>query len=134
MHRVSRVEVVARGLRNRCPNCGGKGLFAGVFRMQRACPYCGLPLERGEGFFLGSMSINYGVTIVAWLVPMLILGWTGVLAPAWAIGLALAGGAIFPVAFYRSSRSWWLMAFYVFLLHELPANRRALTRGEDENV
>lgn len=80
------------------------------------------------------MSINYGVTIVAWLVPMLILGWTGVLPPSWAIGLALAGGALFPVLFYRSSRSWWLMAFYIFLPQELPANRRTLNQGEDENI
>ncbi len=134
MFKVARSEILLRGLRNRCPNCGGKSLFAGAFRLHQECPRCGLPLERGEGFFLGSMSINYGVTIAVWLVPMLILGWTGMLPAPWAIGLALAGGALFPVLFYRSSRSLWLMAFYFFLPHELPANRRKLAEGEDENV
>lgn len=90
--------------------------------------------ERGEGFFLGSMSINYGVTIVVCLVPILILGLTGVLSPSWAIGLAVAGTIFFPILFYRSSRSWWLMVFFFFLPHLLPANRRALAKDEDENV
>jgi len=134
MHRVSRGAIVARGLTHRCPNCGNRSLFASAFRLHRECPHCGLTLERGDGAFMGSMSINYGMTIVLWLVPALVLGWTGVLPAAWAIGLALAGGALFPVAFYRSSRSWWLMAFFYFLPHELPANRRPLVRGEDENV
>lgn len=90
--------------------------------------------EQGEGFFLGSMSINYGVTIIAYLVPILILGLTGVLSSAWAIGLAVAGTILFPILFYRSSRSWWLMAFFFFLPHLLPANRRTLAKDEDANV
>jgi len=91
--------------------------------MHEACGACGLGLERGEGFFLGSMSINYSVTCLGWLVPVLILGWQGVLPIEWAVALAVAGGIGVPVLFYRSSRSWWLMAFYFFLPHELPANR-----------
>lgn len=131
---VNRTEIVKRGLRNRCPNCGKKTLFASAFRLHRACPNCGIPLERGDGAFLGSMSINYGVTIGLWLVPALILGWTGAIPGAWAIAMAIFGGAVFPVLFYRSSRSWWFMLFYFFLPHELPINRRRLKDGEDENV
>lgn len=131
---VPRSKILTRGLTNRCPNCGGRRLFAGAFRLADACRDCGLPLERGEGFFLGSMSINYGMTIAICLVPVLILGWTGVLSVSWAIGLAVAGGALFPILFYRSSRVWWLMAFYFFLPHELPANRRELEADEDDNV
>lgn len=80
------------------------------------------------------MSINYAITILVWMVPVLILGLTGVLAPIWAVGLAVAGAIGFPVLFYRSSRSWWLMTFYWFLPHELPVNRRKLAPDEDENV
>lgn len=123
-----------RGLRNRCPNCGSGNLFRGAFELRPSCPKCGLELERGEGFFLGSMSINYGVTIVAFLVPVLVLWLTDVIPAPWAIGSAVVGALGFPVLFYRSSRCWWLAAFYVFLPHELPANRRALREGEDDNV
>jgi uncharacterized protein (DUF983 family) len=131
---VTRGQIVARGLRNRCPNCGEAGLFAHGLTLHKACPKCGLEFERGEGFFLGSMSINYGVTIVVYLVPILLLGLTGVLSSNWAIGLAIAGTIFFPILFYRSSRSWWLMAFFYFLPHLLPANRRELAGDEDENV
>ncbi len=131
---VTRSRILARGLRNRCPNCGGCGLFVRGLTLHRQCPGCGLELERGEGFFLGSMSINYGVTLAVYHLPVLVLFLTGVLPAGWAVGLAVAGALVFPVAFYRSSRSWWLAAFYLFLPHELPANRRALARGEDDNV
>lgn len=131
---VSRWQIFLRGLRNRCPNCGRASLFSRAFTLHKSCPDCGLELERGEGFFLGSMSINYGVTIVVCLVPILILGLAKVISPEWAIGLAVASTIFFPVAFYRSSRSWWLMAFFLFIPHELPANRRALAEDEDENV
>jgi len=102
--------------------------------LHKTCPGCGLELVRGEGFFLGSMSINYGVTIAVCLVPILILGLAGTISTEWAIGLAVASTVFFPIAFYRSSRSWWLMAFFWFLPHELPANRRRLAEDEDENV
>jgi uncharacterized protein (DUF983 family) len=121
-------------MRNLCPNCGRSSLFSRAFTLHKTCPNCGLELERGEGFFLGSMSINYGVTIVVCLIPILLLGLSGTISPDWAIGLAVASTVFFPVAFYRSSRSWWLMAFFLFLPHELPANRRRLAEDEDENV
>ena len=132
--KVDRRQIFVRGMRNRCPNCGAHGLFARGLTLHKACPGCGLEFERGEGFFLGSMSINYAVTIVVCLVPVLILGLTGVLSPAWAGGLAVVGAIGFPMLFYRSSRSWWLMAFYYFLPHELPCNRRELAQDEDDNV
>ena len=64
--KITRVQIAARGLANRCPNCGGRTLFkAGTFfEVNKACPVCGLKIERDEGFFLGSMSLNYGVTLV----------------------------------------------------------------------
>jgi uncharacterized protein (DUF983 family) len=131
---VTRGQILLRGLRNRCPNCGEAGLFAHGLTLHKACPRCGLEFELGEGFFLGSMSINYGVTICVYLVPVLILYLTDVLSAEWAGGLAIAGTIFFPILFYRSSRSWWLMAYFYFLPHLLPANRRELARDEDANV
>jgi DNA-directed RNA polymerase subunit RPC12/RpoP len=136
--KVTRGQIVARGLTNRCPNCGGRTLFkpGKPFVLNPACPRCGLRLERDEGFFLGSMSLNYGVTLVGCLAPIIVLAWCGVLSLATAAILAGAGAVIFPLLFYRSSRSWWLMNYYVFLPQHLPANRDQARDGEagDENT
>lgn len=136
--KVTRWQVVGRGLVNCCPNCGGRTLFqAGrFFELNRACPRCGLQFERDEGFFLGSMSLNYGVTIAGWLAPVALCWHWGVLSDTVAAVLAIAGAILVPVAFYRSSRSWWLMNYYLFLPHHLPANRDRARDGEpgDDNT
>jgi uncharacterized protein (DUF983 family) len=133
---VTRTQIITRGLANRCPNCGGRTLFkAGtLFELDRACRDCGLKLEKDEGFFLGAMAINYGVTCVGLLTPVAALWYLGALSGKAAIGLAMALGLIAPVALYRSSRSWQLMLYYYFLPQHLPANRRELSGLEDENV
>jgi uncharacterized protein (DUF983 family) len=136
--KVTRVQIVARGLTNRCPNCGGRTLFkpGTFFKVNPACPACGFEIERGndEGFFLGSMSLNYGVTLVGFLLPVLLLWYYKVLGDTAAAVLAGAGALLFPALFYRSSRSWWLMNYYIFLPHHLPANGGKGRSGEDSNV
>ena len=134
--KVTHGQILARGLANRCPNCGGHRLFkAGkLFELNDGCPDCGLKFEKDEGFFLGAMSLNYGVTLVAYLVPVLLLWYFGVLGARLAIGLALGGALVVPMLLYRSSRSWQLMLYYSFFPHHLPANRRELAADEDENV
>jgi uncharacterized protein (DUF983 family) len=133
---VTRGQIIARGLANRCPNCGRAPLFqAGkLFSLNRQCPSCGLKLEKEEGFFLGAMALNYGVTCIGLLSPVALLWYYGVLSGTTAAVLAagLALGA--PVALYRSSRSWQLMLYYYFFPQHLPANRRELDGAEDENV
>ena len=74
---VTRLQVVARGLTHRCPNCGARTLFAPgkLFQVNKSCSACGFRFERDndEGFFLGSMSLNYGVTLVGFLTPLMLL-------------------------------------------------------------
>jgi hypothetical protein len=134
--KISRLRILASGLTNCCPNCGGRTLFEKgfAFELNKKCPACGLQFERDEGFFLGSMSLNYGITIFVFLVPVLGLYLGGVLSGLIAAVLAGAGAIIFPILFYRSSRSWWLMSYYFFLPQHLPANRIDLVIGEDENT
>lgn len=136
--RVSRAQIVVRGLTNRCPNCGGRTLFqpGAWFRVNRECPACGFKIERGndEGFFLGSMSLNYGVTLVFFLTPVMLLAYHKVIGSTTAIVLAGIGAIGFPALFYRSSRSWWLMNYYLFFPHHLPANGGKGRAGEDDNV
>ena len=130
--RVTRWQIVARGLTHRCPNCGGRTLFQSgkLFAVNPECPRCGLRIERDEGFFLGSMSLNYGVTLVCFLAPVMLLAFKGVIGTTVAIVLAAAGSIAVPVLLYRSSRSWWLMNYYIFLPNHLPANRRETVPDE----
>jgi len=134
--KVTRGQILARGLTNRCPNCGGRTLFqAGrFFEVNKECPRCGLKIERDEGFFLGSMSLNYGVTLLGFLTPVMLLAYDHVIGTTPAIVLAGIGALGFPLLFYRSSRSWWLMNYYFFLPQHLPANRKAARADEDENL
>ncbi|MSU69893.1 MAG: TFIIB-type zinc ribbon-containing protein [Opitutaceae bacterium] len=134
--KVTRLQVVARGLTNRCPNCGGRTLFkpGTFFELNQACPGCGLQIERDEGTFMGSMSLNFGVTLVGFLTPLLLLAYHHVIGPKTAIVLAGLGSFAVPALFYRSSRSWWLMNYYVFFPHHLLANQIAPRVGEDENI
>lgn len=134
--RVTRVQIAARGLANRCPNCGAPSLFepGRPFTLREQCGGCGLKLERDEGSFLGAMSLNYGVTLCLFLVPVLLAylaGWIGGFAASLTAGF---GAVFFPVLFYRSSRSWWLMNYYLVLPQHLPANQRPVSAEEDANT
>lgn len=134
--RVTQQQIIQRGLTNRCPNCGGKTLFQPEkpLELNRACPQCGLKLEREEGFFLGAMALNYGVTCLVFLTPIALLWYYGVLSSMVAAIAAIAAALLVPLLLYRSSRSWQLMLYYFFLPQHLPANRRELSGHEDENV
>jgi len=135
--KVTRLQVVSRGLRNRCPNCGGSTLFVKGkwFELNKACPACGLQFERDEGFFIGSMSLNYGVTLVCFVTPVIILAYEGAIGTTTATVLAGAGAMGFPILFYRSSRSWWLMQYYLLFPLHLPANKETgLSGAGDHNT
>lgn len=136
--KVNRLQIVVRGLTNRCPNCGAKALFkkGAVFQVNKDCPACGFVIERAndEGFYLGSASLNFGMTITLYLVPVMLLAYYQVIGTTLAIVLAGVGAFGFPVLFYRSSRSWWLMNYYLFFPHHLPANGGKGRTGEDDNI
>jgi uncharacterized protein (DUF983 family) len=135
---VSRLQIVARGFTVRCPNCGSHTLFkAGKpFEVNKTCPACGFRIERNndEGFFLGSLSLNYGVTLVGFLLPVLLLAYYHVIGVTTATVLAIVGAIGVPILLYRPSRSWWLMNYYFFLPQHLPANGGKGRPGDDDNI
>ena len=134
--KVTRLQIISRGLTNRCPNCGERTLFkpGTFFQVNSECPNCGLKIERDEGSFLGAMSLNYGITLIGFLLPVMLLAYYKVIGTTTAIVLAGIGALGFPALFYRSSRSWWLMNYYVLFPHHLPANGGKGRMGEDDNV
>jgi len=100
----SRRPNLARALALRCPRCGGGRLFAGWFRMHPACDRCGLPFAREPGFYLGSIYVNYGITVIlTGSLYAAILGLGGSHEAALAACLAVA--VLFPIAFFRHARS-----------------------------
>ena len=135
---VTRVQLIARGLTNCSPNCGARTLFVpgSLFKVNKECRACHFVIERDndEGFFLGSMSLNYGMTVVLYLVPVMLLAFFKQIGVTTAVVLAVAGSIGFPALFYRSSRSWWLMNYYLLFPHHLPANGGKGRLGEDDNV
>ncbi len=131
---VTRSQIVTRGLSNRCPNCGGHTLFQpdARFRINGQCPDCGLKFDRGDGFFLGPFVINYTVTVIGFIIPVILLCTFGKLGPMAAIATAGAGALVIPILLYRQSWSWWLMAYFYFLPQKLPNNRDTLHEDEEE--
>lgn len=132
--KVTRGQIVSRGLAGRCPNCGGATLFApgSRFRIRPQCEACGAKLDRGEGFFLGPFVINYTVTVAFLVVPAILLGVRGALGTTATFVLAGAAALFGPILLYRRSWSWWLMAYFYFLPHKLPANRDEQREDEEE--
>lgn len=131
--KVTRVDILARGLTHRCPNCGADTLFAEgkFFRANSACTVCRFNWDGDgqDGHYLRATSLNFGVTLVCFLVPLLLVAVAGWVSERTAEATALAGSLVIPVLLYRPSRSWSLMNYYILVPHELPANR-ACERGE----
>jgi uncharacterized protein (DUF983 family) len=133
MH-VTRRQIITRGLSGDCPNCGGHTLFkpGARFSINEQCAHCGLKFERGDGFFLGPFVINYTVTVVIFIIPIILLSAFGKLGPMAAIVTAGAGALVIPILLYRQSWSWWLMAYFYFLPQKLPNNRDESHEDEEE--
>lgn len=97
--------MISRALRLRCPRCGEGALFRGLVQMHDACPACGLSFRREPGFYLGSIYLNYGATVIVTglLYATLVLG-VGASAET-ALGICLAVAVLLPVLLFRHARS-----------------------------
>jgi hypothetical protein len=76
--------------------------------MHAACSQCGLKFDRGPGYYLGSIYINYGLTAVLVTGGYLALFLTDTLTPAARLALLGCFCMIFPLWFFRYARSLWL--------------------------
>lgn len=108
---MSRTTPILRGLRKRCPNCGGRGLFVRWFTMKDRCPTCHYSYEREEGYWLGAMVVNIAVAEAAFglvFIGGMVLTWPPENVP-WTLllVLSLAVNAILPIVFYPYSKTTW---------------------------
>ena len=76
--------------------------------MRSACSNCHLKFEREPGYFVGAMYINYGVIVL--IVFGAYFGLDYFTEVSFIANLVLWGtfSALFPVFFFRYSRSLWL--------------------------
>ena len=105
------LQIVARALRRRCPNCGGHPIFSGWFRMLPACPRCGLSLERQEsGYVVGAYMFNIVAAELIFMVLLAALVYFLWPSPPW--GLLTYGGPVLmvllPVLLYPYSKTLFL--------------------------
>lgn len=104
-----RLRLFGRALQLRCPRCGGRRLFRSYFSVRPACPDCGFETERGDGYWLGSMTLNLVVAELLFyggLVAAVFLTWPAVPWQAVWIG-SVAGTILAPVLFYPFSKTLW---------------------------
>ena len=107
-------QSLLRGVRLRCPRCGHGPIFRGWFALLARCPVCGLTFEREPGYFVGAIYLNYAATVLIALPGYFILDYV--------LGLSLVGqlllwGAfciVFPLWFFRYSKSLWLAMDHFF--------------------
>jgi hypothetical protein len=76
--------------------------------MHEACDGCGIRFDRGPGFYLGSIYINYGLTALVVTVGYLAMFFAD--KPSAGARLAILGAfcLLFPLWFFRYARSLWL--------------------------
>jgi uncharacterized protein (DUF983 family) len=118
-----------RAVRLACPRCGHGRLFSGFFRMHEACGRCGLSFAREPGFYLGSIYVNYGVTVIVTggLYGLLVLGCG--LSPETALAWCLAVAVALPILFFRHARSF-LLALDSSVNRHQSARDAATTTGD----
>ena len=129
---MSRGDIIVRGLLFRCPNCGGNGVFRGLFKVNERCTRCGFLIQREEGFFLGAMALNYAAAAFP-LVPVFVLVFMEKLSVPVALAICVAWGLIVPVLFYQMSKSLWMMMVYLVVPQRLPANQSESERAKGEH-
>jgi uncharacterized protein (DUF983 family) len=111
---ISRTALVlGRAVRLRCPRCGEGRLFTTWFRMPVACTFCGLRFERAQGYFVGAIYVNYGITVLIAMVGYFALWTTTRISTAGQLTLWVPFVVLFPVWFFRYSRSVWLALEYL---------------------
>ncbi len=114
MIRPRSVETLGRGLRLRCPRCGHAPIFRGWFQLAPSCGGCGLRFEREPGYFVGAIYLNYAATVLIAIPGYFVLDQAAGLSLGQQLLLWGAFCVVFPLWFFRYSKSLWLALDYFF--------------------
>lgn len=115
----SRGLMLWRGLRRKCPRCGGGKLFRHWFKMADNCPHCDLHYEREPGYWVGAVAIN--TTVVGFLFACVLVVFSAATIPdiPWVtlLMLEIPLMGLGPIAFYPYSKTLWVAIDRAFLAH-----------------
>ncbi len=80
----------------------------GLFKMHAECPGCHFKFEREYGYFVGAIYLNYAATVAIGVPGYFVLDYFTEMTLTQQLVLWIAFGTLFPVFFFRYSRSLWL--------------------------
>ena len=129
--KITRAEIIQRGLLCNCPNCGERGLLQSWFRLNKSCAHCGMDLARSAGFYSGTTSIGYVASIIFIIIPICFLVGYKVLSVGAGIALGIIATFGFMVLIYPVMLCWMVMAYHVALPQDLPRNREGLASKDE---
>ena len=82
-----------------------------------------MSLEKEDaGFYFGTTSIGYVLTIILIIIPICILVVKKVLAVWTAVLIGVVGSVLLTTLLYPLMLSWVIMSYYTLFPNELPAN------------
>ena len=123
--KITRGDIIARGILCYCPNCGQRGLLKSWFRLNAACAQgCGLDLAKSAGVYSGTTSIGYVAAIIFVIIPTCFLVVFKLLTVGQGVALGILGSLGFIVLIYPVMLCWMVMAYHLALPEELPVNQR----------
>jgi uncharacterized protein (DUF983 family) len=103
-----------RAVRLSCPVCGQGRLFRHWFTMHPRCRACGFRYERGPGYWLGSIYVNYGLTALIVTAGYLGLFFSEAIEPTALLWICVGFCFLFPLWFFRYARAVWAAADLYF--------------------
>ena len=80
--------------------------------MRADCALCGLRFERAQGYWVGAIYVNYAVTATLTLTGYFVLWARTELSTTAQLAIWIPFLVIFPLWFFRYSRSVWLAVEY----------------------
>ena len=108
------LTMIWRGVRVRCPRCGGGKLFKSFFKLKERCPTCGYKIDReaNGGFQLGGYVMNVVIGEGMLAIYLLVFAARVIAHPdmqirPWLAG-AIALALIPPALFFPMSRTTWM--------------------------
>jgi uncharacterized protein (DUF983 family) len=103
----------------RCPVCKQGNIFPGWFKLTEHCPHCGVRIIRAQGYMLGSIYFNYGITGVIELVVFVIAHFVLEIELKPLLIILCVFGATFPLLIFPYGRAIWL-AFDQYFMPRQP--------------
>ena len=121
--KVEHGEIFSHTLTGRFPNYGQFGIFKNRFRLHKRCPNCEMELEKEEsGFYFGTTSIGYVLSIIVVIIPVCILAVMDMLSMWLGVGIGFVGLIMLCTLLFQLMLSWVIMPYYLAQAEELPIN------------